>query len=167
MSLFRGQRFRDGQLPMRDVLAAGKLHPRCGDQRPRRRASGVQTSKLNHRQHARYSQPEGTAVISEQRIVWITKGTGGTIVGFNVATKTACTGAGTITVNVLKNGTAILASAITLNSASPITAAIAGTLATTATAAGDVFEVEITATPSSGAVGQGIFAEIIVDEYPS
>jgi hypothetical protein len=129
--------------------------------------AGIQTSKTNHRQHVRYSQAEGAAVVTESRIVWITHGTAGTVISLNGALKVACIGAATITVDLKKNGTSVLASVLTFNSSAPIMAAENTSIATGPTAAGDVFEIVVTATVSSGTLGQGLYAEAIIDENPS
>src|SRR6202034_2777395 len=69
-------------------------------QTPAAGASGIQTSKTNKRYHVGYDQPEGTPVVTESRIKFITKGTAAVILAVNAALKVACIGAATITVDV-------------------------------------------------------------------
>lgn len=129
--------------------------------------NGIDISKLNHRNKAPYSQPEGTAVVTETRIIAITHGTVGVIVALNAALKVACVGAATITIDLKKNGTSVLSSVLTFTSSTPAMTAESGTITTTATAIGDIFELVITATAGGGTLGQGLYAEAIIDETPN
>lgn len=126
-------------------------------------ADGIFTTKLDHRQHIRYNQPEGTAVATETRQVFITFGAAGTIKAVNAIMKTANSGGATVTVDVKKNGTTVLGSTINVTGTSVNT----GTLSVTTTAAGDVFEFLVTATAGGGTLGDGIYIEMIVDETPT
>lgn len=128
-------------------------------------AAGISTAKLNCRTHVRYNQPEGTSVVTESRIVWITHGTSGAFVSFTAQDKVASSGGDTVTINVLKNGTSILSggTAVTVTG----TTAVTGTITTTSTAAADYVEFVITATHTSGTLGQGLVADLVVDETPS
>ncbi len=127
---------------------------------------GIATSKLNHRQHRVYAQANVT-IVTATIPVWLTYGTAGTVLSFKAGSIVACIGAATVTVDLYKNGASILSAPITLNSSSVARVAQAATISTPATAAGDWFDMVVTATVSSGTLGTGLYAEAIIDENPS
>ena len=130
-------------------------------------AAGINTTKNNHRQHARYAQPNTTAV-TETRPIWITYGTSGTLVKFRAGSIVANIGAATVTVDLWKNGSSILSAPITLNSSDTARTPVdVGSFTSTTTAAGDWFDAVITATAGGGTLATGVYAELIVDENPS
>jgi len=129
-------------------------------------AAGIGTSKMNHRQHVKYGQANGAAV-TETRPIWITYGTVGLLKAFRAGSIAAAVGAAVVTVDLYKNGATVLSAPITLNSSSAARIAAAATITTTTTAAGDWFDLVITSTPGGGTAPTGVFAEMVIDEYPS
>jgi len=146
--------------PAGSIGSAGIATPGAG-------AAGIVSSKLNHRFKRWLGQAEGAAVVSQTEIVSITYGTAGAIVALQAILKVACAGAATISVDLKKNGTSVLASPISFSSSDSALTVKSATPTTTTTAAGDYFEIVITATAGGGTLGQGIYAEAIIDENPS
>lgn len=129
-------------------------------------ASPLQTSKTQHRTHAKWGQPNTTAT-TETRTVYVNNGTTGTLIGFRAGSIVACLSTASITVDLKKNGTSMLTGVITLNSSSVARVAQAAALASSALVAGDWLEVVITATAGGGTLGTGFFCEAIIDETPT
>jgi hypothetical protein len=129
--------------------------------------SGVQASKLNHRQHVRHNQAEGAAVVTETRLVWITSGAAGNLNSFKAQLKVANIGAATVTVDLKKNGSSVLSAPISFSSADAALAIKTATVTTAASAVNDYYEEVITATAGGGTLGQGLYTDAILDEYPS
>jgi hypothetical protein len=164
---FQGNVFVAGTLqcntfvcPAGSIADAGVASPSAG-------ASGIQTSKLNHRYPITYNQPEGSAATSATVIAWIVKGTASVMIALDAALKVACIGAATITVDLKKNGTSVLTSVITFNNGTPIMTDESATIATAAGVAGDIFEIVVVATAGGGTLGQGLFVKALIDEFPS
>lgn len=128
-------------------------------------ANGINTTKLNHRQHVRYSQAEGTSIVTETRIVWLTNGTQASFISARAIEKTATSGGDTVTVDIRKNGTSILSGATPISVTG--TSVVIGTITTTSSTVGDYVEVVVTATHTSGTLGQGLYVDLIVDESPT
>lgn len=74
---------------------------------------------------------------------------------------TPCAGAATVTIDLKKNGSSVLSSPITLNSASAARTLYAATISNTALAAGDFLELVVTATAGGGTVGQGLLVDLL------
>ena len=129
-------------------------------------AAGVGSSKLNHRQHARYSQGNVT-IVTETRPIWITYGTAGTLKALRAGLIGVNIGGATVAIDLYKNGASVLTAPITLNSGTAARTPAAATISNTATAAGDWFDAVITATVGGGTLGTGLYVELVVDENPS
>lgn len=128
-------------------------------------SNGINTTKLNHRQHVRYSQAEGSSIATETRIVWLTNGTQASFVSVRAIEKTASSGGDTVTVDIRKNGTSILSGATPISVTG--TSVVTGIITTTTSTVGDYVEVVVTATHTSGTLGQGLYVDLIVDESPT
>jgi len=160
-----------------DVVIRGNLQPSTISQpansiadvnvgTPAAGAAGVASSKLNHRYHKHWPQPNTTAT-TETRPLFITYGTSGTLVAFKAGSIAPCAGAATITIDLYKNGASVLSAPITLNSSNVARVATLGTITAATTAAGDWFDAVITATAGGGTLGTGLFVELVIDETPS
>lgn len=126
--------------------------------------AGVQASKLQHQYEKQYEQESATNAVSESRVVHVVRGATCTITEF-VAGAVVVLGSGdTCTVDCKKNGTSILSAAISLLSTDTARVAKAGTVTTTSGVAGDVFEVTVTYTHSTGTAPKGVFAELNLRE---
>lgn len=109
-------------------------------------SAGIVASKLEAYLKSIYAQA-GTCVTATV-VLGIIRGATGRTIGVEVTNLTACAGSSTITVDVKKNGTTILSSAITLNSSTSTTVPVAGTVSVTALADGDIITAVITTNAS-------------------
>jgi len=124
----------------------------------------IAASKLVHKHRKSYGQA-GTAA-SETRAIHGVFGATGTVVAFKVGSITPCTGNATITVDLKKNGTSILASAITLDSTKSARTLYAASIASAGLVVGDWLEVVVTANAGTGTLGTGLFWQVEIDEDP-
>ena len=122
------------------------------------------TGKQLHKHRKTYGQ-SGT-VVTATIPIHVVIGTTALLVAIKVGMITLCAGAATVTVDLKKNGTSILAAVITLNSGNTARVCVSGTISNTAAAAGDFFELVVTATAGGGTVGTGLLVELEVDEAP-
>ncbi len=128
----------------------------------------IAASKLEMRRHETVTQVHGTAAATERRVIATVRGTTGTIVAFRAGCVVANVGAATVTVDLKKNGTTVLTSVITLDSANAAYAIEdAAGFTSTALVANDVLEVVIVATAGGGTLGQGLFIHLTYDETPT
>lgn len=127
----------------------------------------VACDKLQHQHDRCHSQANGVAAATERKIVHVAKAAG-TVVLFEVGHTTAGAGGATLTHNLLKNGASVLSGGTALSD--PVTNAAyvrtAGTIGTSAYVAGDVFEVQTTATVGGGTLPQGSFVHAAFRELP-
>ena len=131
--------------------------------------SPITTEKLYHRYNASYGQDLGGVVVAKRRIAHIAKAAG-TIVELKITLAVACTGSTSyVKCDIRKNGTTITsapASHIPGDSAYATGAAL-GTFSSSAFAAGDKLEFDITVSAGDGAIGQGLYAQLVVNEPPA
>jgi len=129
--------------------------------------TGISASKLQQRFDSHYAQESATNAASEARVAHVVRGANGTIQDFYAGAVVLLTGADTCTVDLKKNGSSILTAAISLLSSDTVRVAKAGSLSSASVVAGDVLEVVVTATHSSGTLPKGVFARVSVTEDPS
>lgn len=125
--------------------------------------AGITYDKLEHEHRIHYSQPNTTAT-SEAKAVYRCRGATGTILNIEAGSIGACAGSATITVDVKKNGTTVLASAIVLDSGNVAYTAESGSVSVEDMVAGDVLTVHATAAAGSGTLGTGLYVSISVAE---
>lgn len=125
--------------------------------------AGIEASKLEHQHRCMYAQPNTTAS-AETKVVYVCYGTSGTIIDFRAGCISVCTGNATISVDLKKNGTSVLSSAISLTSSDSDRVPVAGTVATTSLSSNDVLEVVVTVNAGTGTLGTGVFAALTVHE---
>lgn len=127
--------------------------------------AGISASKLQHRRYADYAQPHGSAATTVRIPIHRVKGATGTINSFKCLVEVLCIGAATISIQLKKNGTNILTAATVLDSGNTIfVAEDAAGFTSTSLVAGDVLEVDITATAGGGTLGQGLYCVAEIDE---
>ncbi len=129
-------------------------------------AAGIDASKQEHRFAESYSQPAADTSGDEEKAVHIVYGTAGTIISFEAGSAIACVGDGQITVDLRKNGStnSLLSAAIVLDSNNTAYVAEAGTIGTPALVDGDVLHVLVSTAKTSGTVGKGVFARLLLNE---
>lgn len=127
--------------------------------------ANIEASKVCHRVYRGYAQLAGTATVTATAGLHIAE-TAGTVIGFHVYCTTHPTTTDTITAMLQKStGAGAFANAltgvVTLDSSSVDRTVYSGTLSGTSYVAGDIFQVVVTATGTSG---QGFVCELVVEE---
>ena len=130
-------------------------------------ADPLTVEKQRHQYSQLYSEDSGSAITDINGKAIHTARADGTIRAFRAGVVVACVGAATIDVDLLKNGTTVLSSALELDNTNTAYAIEDGTINTAAYSADDVFTITITGTAGGGTLGQGIFVELVVDEEES
>jgi hypothetical protein len=126
-------------------------------------AAAISDDKLRHKYSIDYAQNHGTAVAAQRKAVYVANAAG-TMTDVLAGVTVANAGAATITVNVKKNGTNVLSSAITITSSHSAFASVVGTFSVGTYVAGDVFEVDVTVAAGGGTIGQGLFVKMLASE---
>lgn len=124
--------------------------------------ANLDADKLESRVYSSHAQPNSAAT-SETRPLFVAR-KAGTIKEVAAGSIAKAVGAATVTVDVKKNGTTILSSVITLDSANTDRVVEVGTLSVTTFAAGDWFEVVIVATAGGGTLPTGVFLQCEMDQ---
>jgi len=128
-------------------------------------AAGVQASKLQHQFTQCYAQPGANNATVERKVIHVVRGATGTVLEFKVGARVAAIGAATATLDLYKNGTTMLTGTISLTSATAAYILLAGTLASSSLAVGDVLEAVVTAaTAGGGTLAIGLFAYLTLRE---
>ena len=124
----------------------------------------LDATKQQHQYVLKYAQDDGAVVATKTSPIH-TAHAAGTLVALVASLKTPCVGAATVVVDLLKNGTTVLSGTITLDSGESAYATVDATFASTAYAAGDNFDVRVTATAGGGTIGQrlGVFLTVRED----
>ena len=106
-------------------------------------AAAIAATKLEHQHAITIAQESDQTATAEKRPVHSVYGATGTIVSFEAGCVTLCTSTSTVSVDLLKNGTSVLSSVISLDSADTARSPSTGTVSTTTLADGDLLEVQI------------------------
>ncbi len=118
-------------------------------------------------QHVKHvSQESDTAVPDEEFCIHVVYGATGTAVAFEAGAVVASVDGATVSVDLHKNGTTVLSSAITLNSNQTAYETVTATISTTSLVDGDVLEVIIVGTVGGGTLAKGVFASFVLREVP-
>lgn len=128
-------------------------------------AANLDADKLESRIYSSHAQPNSAAT-TETRPLFVARrsGTVNSVLAGSIA---KAVGAATVTVDIKKNGTSILSSVITLDSANTDRVGESGTVSVSAFVAGDWFEVVLVATAGGGTLPQGVFVSIEMDQNGS
>lgn len=130
-------------------------------------AAGVEATKLQQQYARFYAQPHGTAATSERIPIHNVYGATGTLVELVAGVVVAAAGAATVSIQLKKNGSNILSSALVIDNSNSAFAEEATTSFTsTSLVEGDVLELDITATAGGGTLPQGLYVTLIVREDP-
>ena len=116
----------------------------------------ITAPKMEHRFQPKLAQPFGVAAAAERRAVHRAKSPG-TLTALWVGLTVANAGAATVTVDLFKNGTTVLATPVVLTSATAAFVAVSAAVASAAYTTGDVFEANVTVAAGGGTLGQGVF----------
>ncbi len=156
-----------------DVYVAGNLNSRtltipAGTVLDAAVGSGAAIAATKQiQQHVKHvSQESGTAVPDEEFCIHVVHGATGTAVAFEAGAVVASVGAATVSIDLHKNGTTILDSAITLDNSQTAYETVTATIGTTSLVDGDVLEVLINGTVGGGTLAKGVFASFVLREDP-
>ncbi len=127
--------------------------------------AAIAATKLIHQHVKGYAQDSGATAADEERVIHVVYGTTGTSIAFECGCVVTNSGECTVTFDVLKNGTTILAAAAEVNSNHTAYELVTATVSTTALVAGDVLEITI-ATAGTNTVGLGPFCSLTFRELP-
>jgi hypothetical protein len=134
-------------------------------------AAGIAATKLEHQHALRYSQPAGTAVVSETAGLFICRGATGTIVQLDAAIlgAIATDASRTVTVDLQKGnaGTAfatVLSAPLSFGSTDVLRTVKTAAPIVTTLAAGDQLRVVVTVAGGVGAQAQGLVVTATVRE---
>lgn len=125
--------------------------------------ANLNADKLEQRECVSHAQPN-SASTTETRTLFVARRAGAVneVIAGSIA---VAIGDSTVTVDVKKNGTTILSSAITLDNANTARLAEVGVLSGSgAFVADDWFEVVITATIGTGTLPTGVFCQMEIDQ---
>ena len=156
----------DGDLIVSGVLKANSMTLPANSVGNNEFTSGdpLDEDKQEHRHVITYSQKHGTATVTERKPIHVPY-QAGTVLEVLIGNVVACVGDSTITVDVYKNGTSILAAPITLdNTNTAFTGQELASISTPSYGAAVVFEVVVTATVGTGTLGQGLFVRVAFAE---
>lgn len=128
--------------------------------------AAIAATKMLHRWRPFLNQAHGSAGTSERRTVYEARGNA-TINFCRAVLSVAPSGAATHVIQVKKNGSDILSTAITLDNANAnYTSEAAVGFTSASLVAGDTLEITVTATAGGGTLGQGLLVYLDIDEAP-
>lgn len=127
--------------------------------------TNLDADKLEQRFFPGWSQPN-SAASTETRTLFVARrsGTVNEVIAGSIA---KAVGDSTVTLDVKKNGTTILAAVITLDNANTARIVEQGSVTSSAFVAGDWFEVVIVATANTGTLPTGVFVQLECDQNGS
>lgn len=130
-------------------------------------ADPLAVDKQRHQYSQHVRQDHGTVTVDKRQVIHVARGNG-TIRSFRIGQVVANSGGGTptVTVTLLKNGANILNATLTLTTQAAFDTND-GTFTSATYLADDVFEVNVTVAAGGGTLGQGFFAQMVVDEEES
>lgn len=121
--------------------------------------------KIQHGLRLLLAQDSDAEAAAQTRVVHVAVAAG-TLMAIRAGCVDPCSGDAEIIVDVLKNGSSVLVSPITLDSNQNARETVSGTINSEALAADDVLEVEITVDAGTGSLGAGVFVSIVGHENP-
>ncbi len=133
--------------------------------------ANIQAEKLEHSFSKVLAQDSDATAVSQTRVVHVVRGTTGDLVYFEGGVVTPAVDAGTseppeIEIDLLVNGTSILATPLVLDSANTAYTPETGVIDTSALVVGDVIEIQITTDAGGGTQAEGVFASVTIYELP-
>ncbi len=134
--------------------------------------AGIQSSKLDHRHHVAYSQPDGVAVATENRTVYRARAAGELLSLAAAVTGLAATGNSTVAVNIEKSTAggafvSMLTAAVLISSTTLLRTNVLGVPAASPAntyVAGDLIRFTVLSTVGTGTLPQGLAVTAHLDE---
>ena len=128
-------------------------------------AAAIGATKTIQQHVLHYAQDSAVTAASEERVIHVVYGTTGTSVAFECGCVVTNAGDATVTFDLLKNGTTVLAAAAEVNSNHSAYELVTATVSTSTLVDGDVLEITI-ATAGTSTVGLGAFCSLVLRELP-
>lgn len=158
----------EGDIHFTGTVTAGSLIPSSGTvtNAAVSGSAGIVATKLQQQRVVTYSQESTTDAAVERKVIHVVNGATGTVVSFKAGSVTAAVSSGNAVVDLLKNGTTILSSPITLDNVNTTyVLESASGFASTSLVVGDVLEFKITSVASTKP--KGVFCQLVLTEDPS
>lgn len=127
----------------------------------------IDPNKMGHQRNVHFSQDSATTAVAETKSIAVVNGTSGVLQKFSAGSVAICIGAGTITIDLKRNGTSLLSAPLVLNSSNTARVPVEATIATPSLAQNDLLEVVMTAAAGGGTIGTGAFARLVFTEDPA
>ena len=145
------------------TLSCGSFSPpaSCIDADAIEPNAGIEASKVEHRHMPVLGQKNGAANVAMRQVIHILYGTTGTLLEVRARNITIA-GTGTTSIQIKKNGSNILSSALTLAVGDGTTLKTTSSFTSAALVAGDLLEVDITVSDTDA--GQGVSVGLVLDE---
>lgn len=155
----------DGDLIVRGTLNCGAItmpQNAIDSSQQIKAGTNISADKTEQRFFPSHAQPNSAAT-TETRTLFVARRAGSVneVITGSIA---KAVGDSTVTIDVRKNGSTILAGVVTLNSSSTNRVVQLGSVTSAAFVAGDWFEVVITATIGTGTLPTGVFVQLEVDQ---
>lgn len=155
-----------GDLRVRGAIIPGSIRMPAGSVTDDGVAAGadISAAKLVHRHNAVWQQPN-TAATAETRTIHVVR-VAGIISEILAGSIAAAIGDSTVTIDVKKNGTSVLSSAIVLDNSNTARVPELGTINTSVddVVADDWLEVVITISAGTGTLPTGVFVQVLIEE---
>lgn len=126
-------------------------------------ANPIAANKLKHQYAPMLAQPHGIAASNARQVVHVARSSG-SFEAVEAGVLVAAAGDAVVNVDVLKNGTSVLTSAIVIDSTTAPYAEESGAINTPAYVAGDVFEVVVAVAAGTGTLPQGVYVAGVLRE---
>ena len=127
-------------------------------------SAAIGYSKLNRLRSRIYAQPN-IAAVTETKVIEVYRSVGaGTIIDFSAGVLAAAVGAATVTIDLKKNGTTILAGLLTIDNTLAINTLKFNTPSSLTLAINDVLTLVITAAAGGGTLPTGLFINVRYSE---
>lgn len=126
----------------------------------------IDPTKLRHQYLSHYAQVSSANAAVERKVIHVAQGAG-TLVRADIGAVTAAIGAATATIDLLKNGTSILTTPLSLTSSTAafVLASMSLAVSPTPLSIGDVLEINVTAaTAGGGTLAKGLFGRVVTHE---
>ena len=135
-------------------------------------AADITATKVNHRQAISYRQSGGSDVAADDQLVYIVEGTDGTIASIEAVCESVPTGGDKACQVDLKKSTGggalatVLTGTVDFSSSDTDLVAKTGTISSASLTDGDVLQVVITVSGSTGSQADGLGVVVMIDANP-
>ena len=129
-------------------------------------AAAIASDKVLSRPRKTYAQASGAASVAATQTIHVVSGLTGTLKTFQIGSIVANVSGATITADLKKNGTTVLAAVVSLDDTNAAYELEVGSITNTGVVQDDVLTIIIAVAAGGGTIGQGVFAELMLEEDP-